>query len=169
MILLPIIIILSVLRLLHSIKLIALKIELVFLSSEDKLVQHWNWSTIRPPIQLSFCLWRSISTIYNNYHSKQPEYKNKTNKWSANYQKKKKQDTGYYKKLTLWLVPLIVSASCCFFHCCWSAREFRLRQRERYWQGEDWEQRLAASSNRWPSTGQWSAAKPGKSGPVESA
>lgn len=158
MILLPIIIVPTVLRLLlHSIKLIALKIELVFLSSsEDKLVQHWtlkhwNWSTIRPPVQLSFCLWRSISTIYNNYHSKQPENKNKTNKWSANY-KKKKQNTGYYKKLTLWLVLLIVSASFVFFCCCcWSAREFRLRQRERHWQGEDWKQGLAANSNCWPS------------------
>lgn len=119
MILLPIIIILSVLRLLHSIKLIALKIELVFLSSEDKLVQHWNWSTIRPPIQLSFCLWRSISTIYNNYHSKQPEYKNKTNKWSANYQKKKKNKTqatiksslyGLFLSLFLLLVVFFTAA-----------------------------------------------------------
>lgn len=104
MILLPIIIIPTVLRLLlHSIKLIALKIELVFLSSsEDKLVQHWtlnhwNWSTIRPPVQLSFCLWRSISTIYNNYHSKQPENKNKTNKWSANYKKKKNKTQATIK------------------------------------------------------------------------
>lgn len=178
MILLPIIIIPTVLRLLlHSIKLIALKIELVFLSSsEDKLVQHWtlnrwNWSTIRPPVQLSFCLWRSISTIYNNYHSKQPENKNKTNKWSANYKKKKNKTQatiksslyGLFSSLFLLLFVFLLLLLKRAWVQIETKRKTLAGRRLEAGSGSQLELLTIKSNNN--NIGQWSAAK---SGPVES-